>query len=236
MTIARTETEFRFQSVIDEISLLNWGSLSEDQCIDVAWAYYYFSVQFRENLEIAREIFPDDAQLALLAREECATDNLSPWEGVAAEGEKMDHDEFMRRLLLLAPIDASRQRKLEAVGKAYLATVRSMDHRTRAVSIASYEDGGLEQVFHAMCRMVVATDPALRAFRHFLLEHIRFDSDPDGGHGALSRHLSPDDRILPIWRAFRDLLCDCVPRLAAAAENDSGADAELEAALPAAGS
>jgi hypothetical protein len=235
MTIARSVVAFRFQGVIDEISRLNWGGLPRDQCIDVAWAYYYFSVQFRENLEIARELFPDDARLALLARGECDTDNLSPWEGVAAEGEKMNHDEFMRRLLLLAPIDETRRRKFEALGETYLAQARSMDGMTRALSISSYEDGGLEQVFRAMCRMVLASDPALRAFRHFLLEHIRFDSDPDAGHGALSRHLSPDDRVLPIWRAFRDLLLDCVPGLAAA-ECERWASAELETALPAGGS
>jgi hypothetical protein len=236
MTIARSVVAFRFESVIDEISHLNWDGLLSEQCIDVAWAYYYFSVQFRENLELARELFPDDARLARLAREECDTDNLSPWEGVVAEGEKINHDEFMRRILLLAPIDVGRQRELEALGQVYLADVRSMDQLTRALSIASYEDGGLEQVFRAMCRMVTVADPALRAFRHFLLEHIRFDSDPDAGHGSLSRHLSPDDRILPIWIAFRDLLRDCVPGLAATAEYRRGARAELVVALSADGS
>ncbi len=56
--------------------------------------------------------------------------------------------------------------------------------------------------------------PLLRGFRHFLSEHIRFDSDPAQGHGALARHLRPDDRILPLWRAFRDLLIACVPTMA----------------------
>ena len=65
------------------------------------------------------------------------------------------------------------------------------------------------------------TNPALRAFRHFLLEHIRFDSDPNVGHGALSRHLSPDDRILPLWTAFRDLFRDFVPELTASQPNAS---------------
>lgn len=87
-----------------------------------------------------------------------------------------------------------------------------------------------------MCRMPVVANPALRAFRHFLLEHIRFDSDPNGGHGALSRHLSPDDRILPLWTAFRDLLRDFVPGLAATVEWARRAGAELAVGLPADGS
>ncbi|MGD0429609.1 MAG: hypothetical protein ABSA58_00835, partial [Acetobacteraceae bacterium] len=59
---------------------------------------------------------------------------------------------------------------------------------------------------------------ALKAFRHFLSEHIRFDSDPDEGHGALSRHLRPDDRILPLWTAFARLLVDFVPTLESMAD------------------
>ena len=89
--------------------------------------------------------------------------------------------------LLLAPIDEGRQREFEALGQVYLAEVRSTDRLTRALSIASYEDGGLEQVFRAMCRMPVVANPALRAFRHFLLEHIRFDSDD--GAGDIARAL-----------------------------------------------
>jgi hypothetical protein len=88
----------------------------------------------------------------------------------------------------------------------------------RAQSIASYEDGGLELVFRAMLKTPQAQTPLLRAFRHFLSEHIRFDSDPEQGHGALARHLRPDDRILPLWVGFRDLLVGCVPALAAPAE------------------
>jgi hypothetical protein len=222
MTLAGTAVAFKFQGVIDEISRFDWADLTEDQCIDAACAYYYFSVQFRENLQVACQLFPDDQRLAHLAREECDTDNLSPWEGVAAKGEKLNHDEFMRRLLLLAPIAEGRHRDFEVLGKAYLSEVRSMDALTRALSIASYEDGGLEQVFRAMSRMPLLTNPALRAFRHFLLEHIRFDSDPDAGHGALSRHLSPDDRILPLWTAFRDLLRGFVPTLTTTDEAGAG--------------
>jgi hypothetical protein len=33
----------------------------------------------------------------------------------------------------------------------------------------------------------------------------------------LSRHLPVDDRILPLWTAFRDLLATAVPKLATVA-------------------
>ena len=87
------------------------------------------------------------------------------------------------------------------------------------MSIASYEDGGLEAVFTAMLTMPNWDDPGVdAAFRHFLSEHIRFDSDPDAGHGALARHLQPDDRIEPLWTAFRDLLVAFAPGLLRPAE------------------
>jgi hypothetical protein len=57
--------------------------------------------------------------------------------------------------------------------------------------------------------------PLLAAFRHFLVKHIDFDSDPDQGHGALVQHLVPDDRIRCLWVEFRDLLIAAVPRLTA---------------------
>jgi hypothetical protein len=68
--------------VVEAICALNWRDLSLDQMIDVAWAYYYFSVQFRENLAAARELLPDDEQLEELDRGERDTYNLSPYPGV----------------------------------------------------------------------------------------------------------------------------------------------------------
>ena len=61
-------------------------------------------------------------------------------------------------------------------------------------------------------RRGTADFPALGAFHHFLVEHIRLDS---GEHGGLCRHLVADDRIAPLWSAFRNLLVGQAPRLAA---------------------
>jgi hypothetical protein len=83
----------------------------------------------------------------------------------------------------------------------------------RGASIASYEDGGLERVFGAILRADSWDGPVLQGFKHFLTEHIRFDSDAERGHGALSRHLGLDDKILPLWRAFEYLLTESAPNL-----------------------
>ncbi len=205
----------RFPRVVDEICNLRWHALTTEDMVAAAWAYYYFSVQFRESLQVARRLHPYDEKLRQLEREECDTDNLSPWPGVAQAGEKMNHDEFMRRTLQLLPIDESKARLFEAEGEAYLAASRQLDDSTRAASIASYEDGGLEKVFTAMLTASQWENGLLRAFRHFLSEHVRFDSDPEQGHGALSRHMMPDDRVLPLWEGFRDLFVGCVPGLVA---------------------
>jgi hypothetical protein len=199
-----------YKKTVDDICQFDWAGLTSDDMVAAACAYYYFSIQFRENLQIARGLFGEDEKLAQLEREECNTANLSPWPGVALPGEKMNHDEFMRRTLLLLPIPADVKERTERAGAAYLAQTRSQDSMSCALSISSYEDGGLEAVFRAILQYENWDNDLLRAFQHFLIEHVRFDSDPDAGHGALSRHLQPDDRVLPLWDAFKQLFVDCV--------------------------
>jgi hypothetical protein len=206
--------------VIDAICAMAWERLSNDEVHQVAQAYYYFSIQFRENLEIACRLRPHDAKLAELREGECDTDNLSPWPGVAAPGEKMHHDEFMRRLLTLQAVrDAD---YLAGLGASYLNRVRAVADLPRACSIASYEDGGLSRVFSAMLRAPQWYGPGQRAFRYFLEQHIRFDSEDGAGHGSLSRHLTPDDSIMPLWSAFAQMLALAVPRLTQSASTQAG--------------
>jgi hypothetical protein len=204
---------FAYEHVINDICNMNWINLTQEDLINVAWVYYYFSVQFRENLEVARNLYPDDDRLRQLDQGERDTDNLSPWPGVAAIGERMNHDEFMRRTLTLTTISESRRRDLADLGQAYLTKIRAMDDDRRASAIASYEDGGLERVFRAILKAPHWSNPLLQAFRHFLAEHIRFDSDPEQGHGALCRHLTPDDRVHALWAEFRQMLVRAAPRL-----------------------
>jgi len=200
------------EEIITRICAMPWDRLTNDDVLQVAKAYYYFSIQFRENLDIACRQNPDDAMLAMLREGECDTDNLSPWPKIAAPGEKMDHDEFMRRLLALQPIGD--REFLEALGTSYLNRVRGIDEVTRARSIASYEDGGLSRVFAAMLRAQHWYGAGQRAFRYFLEQHIRFDTDEGVGHGGLCRHLLPDESVAPLWSAFSELLTLAVPRLA----------------------
>jgi hypothetical protein len=205
----------KYDNVITTICSLSWDRLTSEEVLQVAKAYYYFSIQFRENLEIACQLRPGDPKLAALRLGECDTDNLSPWPEVTAPGEKLDHDEFMRRLLALQPVPD--EESLEALGANYLSQVRAVDDHARACSIASYEDGGLSRVFSAMLRAQRWYGPGQRAFRFFLEQHILFDTDDAGGHGSLSRHLVPDDSILPLWSAFATLLVLAVPCLAQSA-------------------
>jgi hypothetical protein len=210
-----TVERLAYKTVIRDICSLNWGGLSRQDLISVAWAYYYFSTQFRENLEIALTLYPDDERLHELDLGERNTDNLSPWPGVAATGEKLNHEEFMRRTLTLTPIPEEKRLHLESLGKDYLFQVRAMDRMTRAISIAAYEDGGLEAVFRSILKAPVWEGELLGAFKHFLVGHVELDSDPGAGHGSLCRHLVPDDRILPLWTAFHHIFVEAAPSLKA---------------------
>jgi hypothetical protein len=196
-------------SVIDAIDQMNWELLTADEIMRVAKAYYYFSVQFRENLTIACRLYPDDEKLKELWAGECDTANLSPFPDIAQKGERMNHDEFMRRLLECHLVGGDEG--LSLVGQAYLNRTRKMSDAARAASIASYENGGLSTVFHAMLRAKAWHGMGQRAFRFFLRAHIGFDGD--GGHGSLCEHIPVDDKILPLWVAFCDLLIFAVPKL-----------------------
>jgi hypothetical protein len=207
-------TIHRYQKVINEICGLNWSALSREELTAAATGYYYFSVQFCETLRIACDLYPSDSKLAKLREGELDTDNLSPCQGIAEPGERMNHDEFMRRVVKMSRLEPAQRQRLEALGRSYLAEIRRADSETRAMSLPTYEDGGLERVFHAILRAPHWDQPALAAFRHFLVGHIMLDSDPDEGHGDLCRHLVPDDRILPLWTAFRNVLVGAAPRLA----------------------
>ncbi len=210
---ARHET-VPYAQVIDEICALNWTALSREELIDVAWAYYFFSVQFCENVGIARRLYPDDKQLEELDRGERDTDNLSPCPGVVDAGERVDHDEFMRRALNLEAIDELRLRRLLTIGAAYLGKVRATDDATRALSLPTYEDGGLERVFRSILRARRWDGPLLQAFKHFLVGHIALDSNPVEGHGSLCRHLPPNAQVLALWLAFKQSLVAAAPILA----------------------
>jgi hypothetical protein len=121
----------------------------------------------------------------------------------------------MRRVVAMSSLDPRERERVDELGRSYLAEVHGMRPVARAMSLASYEDGGLETVFRAMLSAPDWDEPSLGAFRHFLIEHIRLDSDDRGGHGSLCRHLVPEDRILPLWEAFRHLIVQAAPRLSA---------------------
>jgi hypothetical protein len=209
-----TLTNAGYLGVVDRICALNWSHIDEAEITRIAWVYYYFSVQFRENLEIACNLYPDDMLLMQLAEEECDTANLSPWPGVAEVGERLNHDVFMSRLLQLSPMHSPcSPQEIEAIGRSYLQKIRALDQQTRAMSVASFEDGGLARVFASILTCQCWGTPLLQAFRYFLMKHITFDGDSGGGHGALARHLMPDERIRPLWEAFYSLFVDSVPRL-----------------------
>jgi hypothetical protein len=201
------------EAIITEINNFNWIGLSQTDVTAVAWAYYYFSIQFRQNLLLACEYFADDANMAKLKDEECDTDNLSPYPGIALPGERLNHDTFMLRALQLSPINRQTRQRLEEAGKIYAREILNIRPDARALSIGSYERGGLERLFRAILTAPNYDDAALQAFRYFMEAHIRFDSDPLEGHGALSRNMAADERVVPLWEAFRNLLVECAPNL-----------------------
>lgn len=207
------QERFKYVDVVNEIAQLNWTGLTRSDLAAVSEAYYFFSVQFCETVELALFRYPTDAKLIELREGECNTANLSPYPGIAEADERMNHDEFMRRTNALNSLPIAEKQRIGRLGTAYLAAARAIDPDIRINSLPAYEDGGLETVFRAALTAPDWDEPSLQAFHHFLAGHVKLDSDPDHGHGSLCRHLIADDRILPLWTAFRDLLTGAAPRL-----------------------
>jgi hypothetical protein len=76
--------------------------------------YYYFSTQFRENLE-AHSLYPNDDLLRRLDHSKRYSGSLFAWPGVAKVGERRNHDEFKRRTLERRTIAEDRRRGLEGL-------------------------------------------------------------------------------------------------------------------------
>jgi hypothetical protein len=215
----------QFTKIIGDICALSWENIDRAELFSVMQVYYYFSIQFRQNLEIACNMFPEDEKLHTLYVAECNTDNLSPWPGISMNGENLDHDEFIRRALLLQP--ELRSRDLDELGMLYLSKIHSVDDLSRAKSIASYEDNGLSRVFLSILSSPDWRGSGLQAFKHFLEKHIEFDGDGEESHGLLSRHLLADDSVVPLWGAFHELMLSAAPRLALDGRSSVSAEARV---------
>ena len=157
----------RYQRVIDEIGNFNWRGLERNELLMACRAYYYFSKQFVDAVHIACDLYPSDQNLIGLREGECDTDNLSPYPGIAEKGEKMNHDEFMRRVVEFASLDQAARGRVDDLGREYLAEVSRMDLLTRAMALSSYEDGGLEAVFGAMLKARDWNEPSLGRVQAF---------------------------------------------------------------------
>ncbi len=59
----------KYLIIVDEIGNLNWSALTKEDLIAVASAYYYFSIQFREALLAACQLYPTDRKLSELHKE-----------------------------------------------------------------------------------------------------------------------------------------------------------------------
>ena len=126
-------------------------------------------IQFRENLEVAYRLYPGDL-LKALVEGECDTDNLSPWPGVVEAGEKVNHDEFMRRLLTLSPIEPAAKQRIEAAGVVYLSRTRAEDDVTKASSMASLRRWRLGTAVHNHADLPVLGYAAARRVSAFSIE------------------------------------------------------------------
>ncbi|MGH1403481.1 MAG: hypothetical protein ACRBDL_04505 [Alphaproteobacteria bacterium] len=201
---------FNTNNAVNRICNLDWESFNEDQIASAAWMLYYLSIQFRKNLETAMELHPNDPALQELATEELHTDNLSPFPNIAEEGECLDHDEFLKRIIDSYPMEQEKKQFLTALGNKYLAELSHMPDEAKTMHLVSLEDGGASRIYQSILNAPTEQweSNEMQAFHHFLEKHVAFDNleGEDAGHGALIRKLGMDDSIAPMY----DVLADCM--------------------------
>jgi hypothetical protein len=79
---------------------------------------------------------------------ECDTDTLSPYPRVATVGEKMNHDEFMRRAVAMSSLDGDTQARQGREPRPCVSYENSQDGRvTKAMSLSSHEMAGWRRCF-----------------------------------------------------------------------------------------
>tara|TARA_B100001989_G_C24540621_1_gene467343 strand:- start:1554 stop:2237 length:684 start_codon:yes stop_codon:yes gene_type:complete len=202
---------FQASSGVERICNLGWEDLSENQVKRALHGFYFFSQKFVDNLRTASNLYPEDDGIKSLMQEELNTDNLSPYNGVADEGEAMDHDVFLRRVIQISGLSEEENEELFTKGKQYLEAMDQMPPEAQLQCLVSCEDGGAIQMYSSVLKAQVldSEDPALQAFKHFLQKHVEFDNEEgaEAGHGTLVRKFEMEDKhIGPFWNHFADFL------------------------------
>lgn len=185
------EQPLEYKTVVEKIKSLNWENLDNQELQQLMYLSHVSAREFAEALRIALKLYPENENLQEMARGELQTNNLSFGDYQA----KGDHADYLGHFLEKMEVP----KHLTILGDLYQAACRELDDKTRAMSIFSREEE-LSGIFERILKAKDWSTSELTAFRHYLEQHIAFDSNK-GGHHDLTKEFPIDDSVKPFYEA-----------------------------------
>jgi len=185
------------QENISQIANFNWSKMS---IYDILYLSLTTAYEFAESLRIAQKFYPENKDIAAVASGELLTDNLY-YENYRRPG---DHADYLAYFFVRKNLGRRVSLKAQVSADIYLIKCESFTDGQRAMSIISREQE-LHKIFEKIVSSHNWKSNSLDFYEHYLLEHIRFDSQ-EGGHGDLLSKLPLNEKYLDeFWAARFDL-------------------------------
>ncbi len=186
-----------YKKVVERIYNLAWEKLSAKELQTLMVLSGYAALEFAESLRIALNEHRESKAFQGMAAGELKTTNLTFDDYI----KKGDHSEFLWHFIEKKGI--STDPNVTNTGKEYLQKVQTLPKEVRVMSIVSREYE-LSRIFARILKAKDWSLPGLQAFRYFLEEHIKLDSE-EGGHADLLQGFKVDDRVTAFYEARLDL-------------------------------
>lgn len=194
-----------YHDIIEEIVHLSWNKLNAKDLQRLMYASEALSREMAEAVRCGLQLHPEDRFLQEMAKGEIGTSNIS----FQDFRRKADHSEFLLHFL-----NKSEFRPDEALKKEtqnYLDLCRDFSAEVRLMTVVSREKE-LPPVFAAILDAQDWEAPGLDAYKYFLTEHVRLDSE-EAGHHELIKHIPTDERIEGFYQYRLDLFRKLFPVL-----------------------
>ncbi len=195
----------KYIEIVRLIRELNWKDLStsELECLMILSAYA--AREFAESLRITLALHPESTEFRDMSVGELDTNNIQHEE----YSRTADHADFLWYFIEKYQVFQHHPEAITA-GESYLNRVRVLPREVRAMSIVSRERE-LPGIFEQVLKATDWSTPALRAFRHYLVEHIRLDS-MEGGHADLLSNFQVTNSVSSFYQARLEIY-RCIPTL-----------------------
>lgn len=177
-----------YKNIVKTIENLPWEAFDPNSLMIVS------AVSALEFASTLRAGIRAESALSAIASGELETDNLK-FSDYQVSGDHADFLwHFIRKHNLLTKVDG----KVIEAGARYLANISRLDTNTRVMSIVSREKE-LAGIFEKIIPTLDDTNPAMAAFKYYLVRHTELDQG-EGGHSDALVHLPVTEKVNEFWK------------------------------------